>query len=177
MTLGAIYRSNATRDTDARWYHGANAELAERALALNVDVDTFAGIVAALSPQTAWDNARHGRPHERPNLDIAERFVATGANVHTSHQVAKARAILDGADPLDTLRGPKERAFYLNLSRPGATDAVTVDRWAARAVGAPERLTARTYERVADTYRRAAKRIGISPDALQAAVWAEVRRA
>lgn len=169
-SLQSIYSQNATRAADARWYHDARREISERALMLGVDVDTLAGITAAVSPQNAWDTATG----KRPNLDSASRFVATGANVHTAPQMRKAREILAGAAPLSVLRGPKERAFFQNLSRPGRTDAVTVDRWAARAVGAnPESFN---YARVADEYRDAARAIGIRPDALQAAVWAEVRR-
>lgn len=172
MTLGQLYRSNATRDADSQWYFTARDEIEERAAALNIDPDVFTGIVAALSPQNAWDTPSG----KRPNLDAASTFIATGRNVHTRTQMLKAIAIRDGSAPLDALRGPKERSFFLNLSRPGATDAVTVDRWAARAAGAKVNLTPRSYERVADQYRRAAKRLKLSPDALQAAVWAQVRR-
>jgi hypothetical protein len=168
--LVGIYRRNVSRDTDAGWYVEANRQLAERAQALGIDADRFAGIVAATSPQNAWDTASG----KTPNLDCAERFVAKGANVHTGVQMSKCRAILAGADPVDVLTGPKERAFY--LSRPGATNAVTVDRWMVRAVNHTGSLTAKAYESIANATRDAAARVGVSPDALQAAVWAQVRR-
>jgi hypothetical protein len=151
------------------WYrhaHGAAASL---------DPDNpsrAAGVIAALSPQTSW--AR--------NLERAARAYADGkATGHMRHALAKANAILNGADPLDVLNGPKERAFYMLIADPNA-DVVVVDRHAidiALGQKLPEkvrnqwRLThANRYQRVVDAFTQAARTIGgITPSQLQAATW------
>lgn len=156
--------------TDAHWYHEARDQVATRAASIDIDADRFAAIVAAVSPRQAWDTA-----HRRtPNLDVAERLVRDPerrATIGRFH--ADGVAILRGADPLEILRD-KRRAFYLNLTRPGATDAVTIDSWMARAFGVA--VTRRNYETLADIVRAAARAVGMSPDAFQACVWAQIRR-
>jgi hypothetical protein len=59
----------------------------------------------------------------------------------------------------------------------GDENAVTVDVWAARVAGVdPEILRRpREYAAVAEAYRRAAKRVGISPRKLQAITWCLIR--
>jgi hypothetical protein len=168
-----IYSGNASRDTDAQWYFTANAQLRERARRVACPLETYAGIVAAFSPLNAWDTVS-GRT---PNMDDADKFLANPRRrVHFNNQMRKARAIRRGANPLDVLTGPKERAFYLNLTRPGATDAVTVDRWMIRAAGIVGSLTAKRYRDTAQLIRDCAEAVGLTPDAFQAAIWAQIRR-
>ncbi len=64
----------------------------------------------------------------------------------------------------------------------GDVEAVTVDRWAARAALDVDDDTARRllnraagYETIAAMYREAARVVGIAPRELQAIVWCQVR--
>ena len=169
------YYANPTRDIDAQWYHCAHDEIAELARELRVPADTLTGIVAALSPRQAWDTATG----KRPNLDAARRLVLTGDAPTFKSNVTRALAIRDGAEPLDVLavKYPKTRNFYQNLSRPGATTAVTLDVHMATALGISQRaLYGQRYETAAQIVRSAAATVHLPPDAFQAAVWAQIRR-
>lgn len=175
MALVDTYLANPTRDTDARWYHDARELAADRAAAALVPLDTYLAVVAAVSPQTQWDT-RNGYP----NLDAADRAISAHRFGTPPRMLGaswqRARRILDGEDPADVLGTRKIRNFYENLRAPGATDRVTIDRWAARAAGVKIPNTQKQYDTAADAYRAAASDLSIPPDALQAAVWAHVRR-
>jgi hypothetical protein len=99
--------------------------------------------------------------------------------------IAFAQSALDayanGGDPLATLNGPKTSNFARNLL--GDTDAVTIDAWAAR-VALPElgrkdvdRVMGRkgVYDGIAEAYRTAADRRGVSPSTMQATTWIVAR--
>lgn len=130
-----------------------------------------AGVIAALSPQQAWSI----------NKNNATRAIDTYPDVpsmHTGTQMGKVMAILSGVPPLEALKGPKERAFYLNII--GDFDHVTVDRWAY--FGATGELVVgtggigrRVYVLVEQAYRLAAFLLGIPVAILQAVVWVVVR--
>jgi len=152
---------------------------ARRALTVQV-----AGVIAALSPRCQWST----------NVAWAAAVVhaaRTGApmpRVHTKTMRRQAWRIANGEHPLAVLHGPKVRAFWANIT--GDTDAVTVDVWAVRAArgdravrGADGRMSwaddgrvsEREYRAYADVYRRAARRLGVTPRECQAAVWVAVR--
>jgi hypothetical protein len=164
--------SAADLATGLDWYEHARTF----ARSLGLDDETGAGVVAALSPMNGWS----------ANMTLArgltERYLA-GEAMPTSGfglrgNVLKAWRILDGQDPLDVLRGQKVTAFYANIM--GDPNAVTVDRWAARiARGDPSDkglVTAKQYREMADAYRDAADRVGVTPRELQAAVWTHYRK-
>lgn len=104
------------REDGLHWYDYAR----DYAASLDSDIPRAAGILAALSPQQSWP----------VNKRMAAEFYAGRRNVHTSDNVAKALAILDGAEPLSVLGGPKVRAFYTNIMGMDTTEAVTIDRHA-----------------------------------------------
>ncbi|MGZ6570447.1 MAG: DUF7178 family protein [Solirubrobacteraceae bacterium] len=60
--LTPIYYNNPTRDADSQWYYSAHEQIAAAAAELGMDTDTFAGIVAALSPRQAWDTSTGSAP-------------------------------------------------------------------------------------------------------------------
>lgn len=159
------------------WYADAQRAIMAMAATHGRTVETVAGVVAALSPRTAWSQ----------NLAAADRILADReARVGTGGNRRKARAIVDGADPMAVLvnngssTGHKVRAFYMNLI--GHHDHVTVDVWAWRAAtGGDERIkrldSAAWYGAVARAYARAAAARGLAPAVFQAVVWCEVRGA
>lgn len=154
------------------WYRRARGRCRVIADATGLDLESVAGIVAALSPRCHW----------AVNLQWAARVAlakATGGDcpvISLGHCRRKAWDIANGARPLDTLRGPKVLAFYRAIT--GDRDSVTVDTWAAlAATGRPTRrgVTGKRYDEIAEAYRLAARLAGVSPRELQAAVWVHVR--
>src|SRR3954470_14192238 len=96
------------------WYTQAAGEACRRIP--DRDRATVLGVVAALSPQTAW--AR--------NIRYAELLIYKGACPSPQSRKAVALDILAGARPEDRLGGNKVKAFYACLNNQG-TDAVCVD--------------------------------------------------
>lgn len=167
-----VYRhADATHIADGlAWYDNAHAE------AVKLDPARprrAAGVIAALSPRTAWPR----------NLELARQAYANGRATGTMRMcTAAADQILDGADPLDVLRGPKVCAFFTLIDNPGDPETVCVDRHAIDvAVGRrmDDRLRSCWYplERrglyalFADRYRRAARLTRMRPAQVQAITW------
>lgn len=159
--------TDAHRDSGMAWYGAAH----EFALEISGgDITRGAGVLAALSPNKAWD----------VNMRLAARaFLDGSASGTLGNAVGKANAILGGSDPLDVLgNGLKTRNFYLNIARPGCPEAVTIDRHAydvALAERNPDNkrlgLTPTRYAAFAETYREAAMAVGVLPLQMQAVTW------
>jgi hypothetical protein len=161
-----IYRA-ATADELAagrEWYARAQRLAAE----LDEDVDRAAGVIAVLSPQTSWPlNVRLARrAYELRDAGASVEEIVAGLRGCTHANGRKAAMILWGADPDAVVSGPKVRAFWHTIARPGDARSVVVDRHAYDvAVGRVTDDTTRGralgrvggYAAVADTYLRAAK--------------------
>lgn len=156
------------------WYNRAEREATALAAGTRLSPAQAAGVIAALSPRVQW----------RPNLDGAAAIIAAAARGDSEPPIvaglpdnrAKAWKIASGADPNVILGGPKVRAFFANIT--GDHDAVTVDVWAARAAEGcrdDRAPTGKRYARIADAYRAAAVKRGVSPRECQAAVWVYIR--
>lgn len=144
-----------------------------------------AGVIAALSPRCQWST----NVAWASAVMLAARRGGACPAVHTKTMRRQAWRIARGEAPLSVLHGPKVRAFWANIV--GDTDAVTVDVWAVRAARGDRptvadgrgrmryadngRVSAREYAAYADVYRRAARRLGVTPREVQAAVWVAVR--
>lgn len=136
-----------------------------------------AGVIAALSPQKAWEGnvwAARALPIMRDSLKGV-----TAANR------TKALRILDGEPWQDVLGGRKVRNFAECIETQGDTDAVCLDRHAlaiyqARVPTDKElaKLFASEafYKEVADVYRLAAREVNLTPAQLQAITWTTWRR-
>lgn len=130
------------------------------------------GIVAALSPNKSWV----------VNLDMCERLIISRRAGTYATQVAKALAILDGEDPLDALRGPKERSFYRCFMCPAASDDVTVDGhtlniWLGEYMSTEKtKVSPRQYRLCKHDFQVAAEMLGVLPSQLQATCWIVWRR-
>lgn len=154
------------------WYRVAHQEARNLSVRHGLTVDQAAGIIAALSPQTGWEE----------NLRIADLFCETGASVHTADACGKALRILQGEAPLTVLGGRKVRSFFRNIAEPARAGAVTIDRHAAAilcGVDTPtwNRLHQKTLERkhfyrlATGVYRAEARRLGLLPHQVQAVAW------
>ena len=146
-----------------------------------------AGVIAALSPQTAWDD----------NIRAATELISgKRPKMQTEARINKAKEIRDGIDICPQkvariLNGPKITAFYWNIL--GDEDAVTVDSHAVTvALCPPDKLKRDSgnfwpslgappvkaqYRFLSGCYAHAAKKVGLSPSELQARTWAAIRRA
>ena len=160
----------ATDDQKARgtaWYLTAN-QLAT--MISDGETRKGAGVIAALSANKSWPE----------NTRLATRALATGtASGHVGNAIAKATAIMNGADPETVLpMDAKTGNFFLCIDNPTHPTAVCVDRHAhdvavGRRFGNDDRgLSSKgRYNALADAYRTAAKRLGIAPATLQAITW------
>jgi hypothetical protein len=150
-----------------RWY--ADAHETAKLLA-DGDIKTGAGLLAALSPQTAW----------WLNVELACEAYETGnATRHVGDATSKANKILAGIDPEDVLpMARKTGQFYRCILDPTDPDAVCIDRHAHDvAVGVVYGSWSRglstqsRYNLIADCYRAAAFAIGEPPSTVQAVTW------
>lgn len=160
--------TDGQREQGAAWYGEACTVAATLAAQSGHTVDAAAAVIAHLSPRTTW--AR--------NVSGATSLMLTGeAPGCMGANVERARKALVSDDPIGTLGGPKTRSFALNIT--GDLDAVTVDVWALRvATGTDDtRIINRKggYDAVADAYREAARRAGVSPATMQATTWIVAR--
>lgn len=163
------------------WYLATDAEVAEgrawyrtahetaRILA-DGDVAVGAGLLAALSPQTAW----------WLNAELAcEAFESGDARRHTGDSCSKANKIMAGVDPADVLPMRRKTGhFYRCILDPADPVSVCVDRHAhdvavgvaygdwERGLGAHGR-----YALIAQCYWEAAQRLGELPSTVQAVTW------
>lgn len=150
-----------------RWYRTAN-EVAT--LLADGNTRAGAGVIAALSPQKAWDY----------NVKLARDAFTTGeARGHVGDAVGKAQRIMLGEDPLAVLpEDSKTWNFFRAIIDPDDAEAVVIDRH-AHDIAVGERygnrdrgLSAkRRYATLALAYRLAAQRLGEIPSVVQAVTW------
>lgn len=134
------------------------------------DVKVGAGLLAALSPQTAW----------WLNVELAcDAYESGDARRHTRDSCGKANKIMAGIDPVDVLpMARKTGHFYRCILDPTDETAVCVDRHAhdvavGVAYGSWSRglSTGKRYDIIADAYREAAAWAGELPMVVQAVTW------
>lgn len=149
------------------WYW--NAHLTAVMLA-DGDTKVGAGLLAALSPQTAW----------WLNVELAcDAFESGNATRHTGDSTGKANKIMAGVDPESVLPMAKKTGqFYRCILDPYDRVSVCIDRHAYDiAVGIPlgdwnRGLDAKgRYTLLADCYREAARKLGELPSVVQATTW------
>lgn len=163
IVAGSAWYENAYGLADAlATKHGTTAEIA-------------AGVIAALSPLNSWGS----------NLNLAEAFLRAGG-LHAGYLsagLAKARAILAGADIEPTLSGAKTINFYRSIITAGR-EGVCIDRHAwSLAVnvryeeGNIPTLKGKRYTLAVEAYKRAAKILSreygetFTPAQVQAVTW------
>lgn len=157
------------------WYADAHRIASIFAERYEVSVEVAAGVIAALSPLNSWGN----------NVNLAGRFLEAGGLEagYLKKNLAKARAILAGADVETTLSGLKTINFYRSILSQGQ-DGLCIDRH-AYSLAVNDRsvsndvpsLSAKRYDEVAERYRRAAKILSrevgqeLSPAVVQSVTW------
>lgn len=149
------------------WYAVAR----DVALAISGDVVKGAGVIAAMSARTEWND----------NVNRARRAFDTGTPTgHTQVILAKAARIMDGEDPATVLPMElKTGNFYRCIVDPDTEDAVVIDRH-AHDVAIGERWgdsvnrglsSKKRYAVLAHAYREAARVVGNTPARVQAVTW------
>lgn len=160
------------------WYREAQDFARTLSAATAYPQRAIAGIIAALSPQSAWYRNKMDAT-TAVEFHYAAGNIA-GLSLHTKVQMGKVARILEGETPESVLRGPKESAFYRNIT--GDYSLATVDRWAfksATGVALPDSVNGKAlggigkgaYKRIHAAFVVAAARIGIPVAILQAIVW------
>lgn len=156
--------------TGREWYPVAH-DLAD--ILGDGDTRKGAGLIAALSPQTAWER----------NCDLARDASNGNVHGHNGKTLDKVRDILAGIDPEDVLPLDKKTGhFFRNIADPSDPDPVTIDRH-AHDVAVGERYgnrdrglgCATRYATLAHAYREAARRLGELPNVVQAVTWVSWR--
>jgi hypothetical protein len=180
LTRAYFAASHGQRVAGLEWYVRFGGVAGALAARHGVSFDDAAGVLAIVSPRvTVAASVMLADTVLREHAAGTRRFdVCKGLNAN----VVKAWRWLDGdrsvlALDVDGLtRARKVRSFYANIT--GDVDAVTVDVWAARAAGwrGGDRFpVGGAYVAIADAYRAAARRCGVSPRELQAVVWCVTR--
>jgi len=155
------------------WYQKVRRMAEELASKYDRPVFQVVGVIAALSPRNRFSR----------NMQDAESVLSQGdrAVVATFNgNKKKALRILEtrsSIEVLDILNGDKVRAFYSNILLDQRDRQVTIDVWMMRLMGVDGTLTSRRYQDIAHTIRHVAREKGVSPKALQAITWVELRGA
>lgn len=187
------------RDQGRDWYPSTNRLVQALAITADVDPSVVAGIMAVLSPRSAWGTnvmntaatlveAGHLTADQAVDILDAHGYSPRDGVWRMDgprglgRSVAKAMAIAESENPAAHVTGQKVLSFYGNIADPAHSDDVTIDAWAAgvaigRRLSNAEMsgLTAKQYARIAEQYRIVAAELGMVPSELQATCWCEIR--
>lgn len=151
------------------WYESAKSFSIYLSKKYNVPEIKTAGVIAALSPQKAWDQ----------NKILAESFIETNGNSkgHVGVQLIKAKIVLK--QPLlqeevcNTLGGLKTINFFKNIYNPECKEAVTIDRHHLNVCYAEDlrSCTDKQYEFLKKNTIIFANKVNMIPSELQATLW------
>lgn len=144
------------------------------------DARTTAAVFCALSP----NNDYNGNLRDTNNLLEAKRggWGIEGFKVSTyGNNKRKAWALAGGADPLELIKAPKTRNFFLNVSDPKDPVPVTIDGhifnvWNGRREKLTGLRTLGDYDEVADGVRQVAREYGYIPCEMQGILWVTWKR-
>lgn len=157
------------------WYRDARRWCKEISKNTGVPLEKVVGVLAALSPSNKWPQ----------NKADTINFIVTGGMCKVcTYSVQKEKALYilffcdTKAEILETLRGPKTKAFFTNIFHCLTDGVVTLDRWALRAVGhhADKTPTKGEREEILTAYKEAAAEVGIRSHEFQAIIWENIKQ-
>lgn len=161
---------NACNDSDKEigmvWYPKAFETASRIADNYNLPVDSVIAVIANTSPKIHW----------KRNITVTEILCAGGNPSGVfSTSIRKAIAALNSDNPVETVSGPKTKAFFQNIM--GNSEPVTIDTWMLKVIGLTAAdLNNSTYPIIADAFRTYARRLALPPSALQAILWTYAKR-
>jgi hypothetical protein len=183
--IGTFFLGSPSQvESGATWYERANDECHRLWQSHNISLRDAAGVIAALSPNNAWD-----RNVADAHALCAAYFAGDGASDARQVKVCtfngnkeKAIQILDGADPMDVLGGLKVRAFFqciLGDERAVCVDGHAFSIWSGErvATSATPSISAKLYGAIAADYITATDLINsihgtnYTPAQVQAITW------
>jgi len=161
------------------WYWNANRMAHRLALIGRVSVPAVCHVIAALSPNSRWED----------NMRDAEMAVLGKRGPYRCYKanLKKAKAIIAAdrkSEPFkQILKGPKVSAFAHNIQHPRTAGIVTIDAhaysvahlWRFTTHGMV-RLTEQRYSEMVAAYVAAAATVGLKPHQLQAITWVTWKR-
>jgi hypothetical protein len=167
------------------WYNDAHKYARDLAARFNLSVSQVAGIIAAFSPQTGWqENKRFTltfliNPKTRVKSLVQDIKAKKMLQLKSESDIYHALSVNDAAW--------KTKAFFLNILNPDIVTDVTIDRHAiAACLQKPDKveslseryskITKAQYDFLQACYVDAAKQLEILPHQLQAIVWTVYRR-
>lgn len=160
--------SDSEYNEGMEWYSKANTIANEIA---NGDVWKGAGVIAAYSPNMAWNQ----------NMTIARKSFEAGYAMTNAlgNSVKAAQRIMDGEPAMEVLKGPKVRAFCAAIADPDNSVIATIDRHAYNiAMGTMEgnpKFPIKVFRELSDAYVTCADLAGIGVPQIQAITWVSFR--
>lgn len=153
------------------WYVDANLFARKVAEQYNKPLKTVCAVISALSPATNWEQNKA----DTIGLISGKKGYKCGTY---GRNVAKAREILKTNEALFSPKtGAKTYNFFYNIWQPENPDYVCIDRHAYLIATNDiyTGLTPKQYEKVANHYRKSAKKLGVLPNQLQSVLWVDYR--
>jgi hypothetical protein len=158
-----------TDRTGLNWYVDANKFCREVSEKHGIPLPNVCAIVSALSPGVEWSRNKQ----EALQLIRGKRsgFTTYGQNV------IKAIKALTHPNPIELFSpktGAKTYNFFMAILQPERSDTVVIDRHAFRVATGKDYvggLKPGQYRIIADHYIKAARKLGILPNQLQAVLW------
>lgn len=150
------------------WYDHSNTFANNVAVSFGLTLHQAAGIIAAFSIRTRWDN----------NVADVTQFLETGAVKGLKLRANKSRDILESSGTAEEvsriLNGPKTQRFARNIA--GDLHSVTIDVWMCRLLGLEHKhAKGKVYDIAEDAVRSVAQTVGMEPAVFQAYLWILVR--
>lgn len=166
------------RDYWGRWYHDASGTVQQMAEQHGLPLTVVAGVVAVLSPGNKW----------WMNVRVADKLIffwendalrIMGPLSAYPLNVKKALAILEKGDPEGMINSPKVSVFYNSLVDPAGVehdlvlDGHALNIWRGDKVNLKQAInpSPKLREQIVGDYKKAAKQLGITVQALQATTW------
>jgi len=161
------------------WYFEANSFAQSVANKYSLPLNKVCGMFSALSPGTNYEqNKKDLIAMIEINQGIKRKgykFVTYGQNILKAQNIYND--ILEPDNAFNPKTGAKTYNFYYNILLPDSPEYCTIDRHAYRIATGKEynSLTPKQYRDIAGHYVKAANKIGILPNQLQAILWVNFR--
>lgn len=185
QNLWAVYTQAAPEDfrrAKASWptYHALMQRLAEH---FGFSLAVCTGVFSALSPNNDYYGNLRDTQHVLRAVRDHQPVDSFKVSTYGKNKI-KAWAIANGTPPLDLLRFPKTRSFFLNIMDPDDPEPVTVDghvynAWNAKRIRLNEaaaRFKVSLYGTIAEDVRALGRETGLIGNQAQAIIWFTWRR-